>query len=158
MAPRDSSHWRLLAELLRPEARRLAGLGAALTGAAALPLVGPQLLRAFIDRAAVGAPLGALLGIAGAYVVLGVGAQSTAVATTYAANRVAWTVTNALRERAVAHTLALDLAFHRDTTPGALIERVDGDATAIGRFFTDVVVKVIVGGLMLAGTLVLVAL
>lgn len=148
------SHWRLLAELLRPDARRLAGLGAALAGAAALPLVGPQLLRAFIDRAAAGVPLAILLGIAGTYVVLGVGAQATTVATTYAANKVAWRATNTLRERAFAHALSLDLGFHRDTTPGALIERVDGDATAIAKFFTDVAVKAAVGGLMLVGVLV----
>ncbi len=156
MTTRTASHWRLLAGLLRPDLRRLGALGIALTGAASLPLVGPQLLRAFIDRAADDVAIGVLLGIAGTYVLLGVVGQCTQVATTYAANHIAWAATNALRERAAAHVLALDLAFHRDTTPGALLERVDGDATAIARFFTDVVVKVVVGGLMLAGVVVLV--
>jgi ATP-binding cassette, subfamily B, bacterial len=150
------SHWLLLADVLRPHRRRVAVLGTVLAGASVLPLVGPQLLRAFIDAAVADAGLARLAGIAGVYVVLGLIAQGAAVATAYTASRLAWTATNELRERAAAHTLHLDLAFHRDTTPGALIERVDGDATAIATFFTDVAVKVLKGGLVLCGVLVLV--
>ncbi len=157
MASRSSS-WALFAELLRRNRLALGALAVVLTVASALPLAGPQLLRAFIDRAVADAPLTALLAVAGAYVVLGLAAQAAAVATTYAATRMAWSSTNALRERATASVLGLDLAFHAKTSPGTLIERVDGDATAITKLFTDVVFKVVGGALTLAGAVVLVTL
>ncbi|QBI19829.1 ABC transporter ATP-binding protein [Egibacter rhizosphaerae] len=152
-----AAHWRLLADLVRPHRGRVAVLALVLAVASALPLAGPQLLRAFIDSALEGAALGVLLGIAGAYLAVGVGAQLATVGVTYAANRVAWDATNALRERAALHALRLDLAYHRDTRPGALIQRVDGDATEIARFITDFVVRVAVAALMLGGAMVLVA-
>lgn len=155
--PRLDAHWRLLLELLRPYRARVALLGLALTAAAALPLVGPQILRAFVDAAVDGAPLQPLLVLAGAYLAVGLIAQATSVTVTYVANGLAWTATNTLRERAACHALSLDLAFHRDTRPGSLIQRVDGDATHIARFVTDFAVKVIVGGLMLVGVVALVA-
>lgn len=154
--PRLRAHWRLLLRLLRPYRGRVALLGLALTAAAALPLAGPQLVRTFVDAALAGASLELLLTIAGAYLAIGIAAQATSVAVTYAANGLAWTATNALRERAVAHALSLDLAYHRDTRPGSLIQRVDGDATHIARFITDFAVKVVVGILMLTGAIVLV--
>ena len=151
-----TTHWQLLTELLRPHRSILIGLGVALAVTSALPLAGPQLLRRFIDEAAAGTALGILLGIAAVYVVLGVTAQATEVGTTYLATRVAWTATNSLRERTARHALSLDLAFHGATSPGTLVERTDGDATAITRFFTDVVVKATSAALTLVGAIALV--
>ncbi|HVM20466.1 MAG TPA: ABC transporter ATP-binding protein [Egibacteraceae bacterium] len=157
MASRNT-HWQLFAEMLRPRRRALVGLGLIVTAASLLPLAGPQLLRAFIDRAVAGAALTTLLGIAGAYVALGVAAQVVTVGSAYVATRMAWTATNDLRERAAAHALSLDLAFHGATPPGTLVERIDGDATSITKMFTDVVIKVVMGLLTLVGAVVLVAL
>lgn len=156
MVTPSASHWRLLASLLRPHARVVVVLGVVLAGGSTIPLVGPQLLRAFIDLAADGAGTVPLVAIAGAYVTLGLGAQGAIVATAYVATRLAWAATNRLREQAADHVLGLDLAFHSATSPGALVERVDGDATAITKFFTDVVVRLVGGGLTLAGALLLV--
>jgi ABC-type multidrug transport system fused ATPase/permease subunit len=151
-----SSHWQLLADLARPRRRVLAVLGIVLAAGAALPLAGPQLLRAFIDRARDGAPLQLLLTVAGAYVAVGVLAQLATVVTTYVATRLAWDATNSVREGAAAHALSLDLGFHGATTPGSLVERIDGDATAIAKFLTDFVLKVVSGALTMAGALLLV--
>ena len=157
MAPR-SSHYRLFAELLRPNRRSLAVLALVLTSASLLPLAGPQLLRLFIDRAVADEPLSSLVVIAAAYVALGVVAQAATVGTTYAATRMAWSATNGLRERAARSVLHLDLSFHGATSPGTLIERIDGDATAITKLFTDVVLKVAGGALTMAGAVALVTL
>jgi ATP-binding cassette, subfamily B, bacterial len=156
-AAAGASHWRLLAALLRPHRRGVALLGLVLGAAAALPLAGPQLLRAFVDGAIGGAPTTALLGVATAYIGIGLAAQAAAVGTAWVATRIAWSATNRLREDAAAHALRLDLAFHADTPPGAVVERVDGDASAIARFFTDVAVRVVAAGATLAGATVLVA-
>ncbi|MGH3665748.1 MAG: ABC transporter ATP-binding protein, partial [Egibacteraceae bacterium] len=132
-------------------------LGAALAVASALPLAGPLLLRAFIDRAIAGAPVAALLVVAGGYVALGLLAQTVTVATTYAATRLAWTVTNRLRITAARHALGLDLAFHGASSPGEMIERVDGDVTAITDFVTRFALQLVGSTLTLAGIVVVVA-
>lgn len=149
--------WRVLGSLLRPHRRTIAALGVVLAISSGLPLVGPQLLRAFIDAAVDGARMAGLLGIAGLYAGLGLASQAIRVGLAYVATRVAWTVTNDLRRRACDHVLGQDLAFHAATSPGALIERIDGDATEIARFFTDFVVKVISALLMTVGAVALVA-
>ncbi|MGH8905253.1 MAG: ABC transporter ATP-binding protein [Egibacteraceae bacterium] len=152
-----SPHWRLLAELLRPHRRVLAALAVTLAASGALPLAGPQLLRAFVDRAAGGSGVSGLLGIAGAYAAIGLLTQAAAVGVTYGATRVAWRVTNELRERAARHVLKLDLSYHARTRPGTLIERIDGDATAIATFFTDFVMQVAAAAVTVAGAVLLVA-
>lgn len=154
-APR-AAHWRLLLSLLRPHRRTVVVLGLVLGASAALPLVGPQLLRAFIDAAIDGAATARLIAIALAFIGLGLAAQGARVATAFFATRVAWAATNQLREDAAGHALRLDLAFHGAHPPGALVERVDGDATAITTFFTDVVIRVVGASATLAGAIVLV--
>ena len=151
------SPWQLLVALLRPHWRVLLLLGVALAAASALPLAGPQLLRAFIDTAAGDGALAVLLGLAGGYVLLGVAGQAASVGTAAVATRVAWTATNGLRERTARHVLALDLGFHGATSPGTLVERTDGDATAITEFFTSVVVRSTGAALTLLGAVALVA-
>jgi ATP-binding cassette, subfamily B, bacterial len=150
-------HWRMLGNLLRPHRLTIVALGIALAVASALPLIGPQLLRMFIDAAVEGEALTALVAVAGIYALLGLANQGVRVAMTYVGTRIAWTVTNDLREEACARVLGLDLSYHAATSPGALIERIDGDATAIAKFFTDFAVRVIGAGLMLVGVVVLVA-
>ncbi|MGH8901066.1 MAG: ABC transporter ATP-binding protein [Egibacteraceae bacterium] len=157
MRSRTSSPFALLAELLRPQRRVMTALAAALAVSGALPLAGPQLLRTFVDRAAAGTSVLWLLAIATAYAGIGLLAQATAIGATYLATRVAWTVTNDLRERATAHTLRLELAYHATTQPGRLIERIDGDATAISTFFTGFVMKVVTAGVTVVGALLLVS-
>ena len=76
------------------------------------------------------------------------------VAATWASERVAWTATNSLRADLMRHCLRLDLSFHKARTPGELIERIDGDVTALANFFSQFVVEVIGNVLLLVGVLV----
>jgi ATP-binding cassette subfamily B protein len=152
------SHWRLFALLLRGRRRQVGVLALILAASSALPLAGPQLLRAFIDDAAAGRPLSSLAAIAGLYVAVALLSQATGVAVTYAATRVAWTATNDLRGSLARHLLRLDLAFHGRHPPGELIERADGDVTALSTFLSSFVPRVAGGALTLVGVLVAVAL
>ncbi|MGH8934027.1 MAG: ABC transporter ATP-binding protein [Egibacteraceae bacterium] len=152
-----ATHWRLLTDMLRPHRRVVGLLAVAVAASGALPLAGPQLLRAFVDRAVAGGRIAGLLVIAGAYAGIGLLTQAAAVVTTYAATRVAWKATNELRERACAHVLGLDLGYHARSRPGTLIERIDGDATAISTFFTTFVVQVAAAAVTMIGALLLVA-
>ena len=68
----------------------------------------------------------------------------------------AWTTTNRLREDLTEHALGLDIAFHGERTPGEMIERVDGDVTALAEFFSQFVLNMLGSALLLVGTLIIV--
>jgi ATP-binding cassette, subfamily B, bacterial len=150
--------WRLLGTLLRGRRGRLALLGLLLAVSSALPLAGPQLLRAFIDQAVAGRPIAALALIAGAYVAVALSSQALAVTAAYGATQLAWTVSNDLRGLLLRHTLALDLSFHGTHPPGELIERTDGDVTALSTFVSSFVMRIVGSALTLIGVLVVVML
>ena len=67
----------------------------------------------------------------------------TAFATTYVGEDVSWTATNALRADLTQHCLRLDMDFHNARTPGELIERIDGDASELANFFSQLVLRVL---------------
>src|SRR6266508_2621952 len=154
--PAPSSNWRPLAALLRPMLGRVALFAAVLAAGSALPLAGPQLLRAFIDRAVAGRSPTVLAGIAGAYIAVALAGQALAVAATYGAARLAWAAANELRAELAAHALGQDLSFHGAHPPGELIERVDGDVTALSEFLSSFAPNVVGNGLTLVGVLVVV--
>lgn len=135
---------------------RLAGLGLLLLAGSALPLAGPQLLRLFIDQAVLSRPLSALAAIAGAFLAVSFANHLLTVATGYATTRLAWDATNELREEVARHALGLDLSFHERHSPGEMIERVDGDVSALSSFVSSFVVQVVGSTLTLVGVLVVV--
>jgi ABC-type multidrug transport system fused ATPase/permease subunit len=146
----------LLRTYLRPHRRALAVVVVGLLAATALPLLGPQLLRRFVDQAAAGAPLPILVGTATAYLAVALAGQGVRVGTAWAGARFAWRSTNRLREDLAAHVLGLDLAFHGRHTPGELIERIDGDVFRLGEFLSRFLLQVVGSALLLFGAVVLV--
>lgn len=156
--PPYPQRWRIGLPLLRGRRGRLALLGLLLAVSSALPLAGPQLLRAFIDQAVAGRPIAALALIAGTYVAVALSGQALAVAAAYGATQLAWTVTNDLRGLLLHHTLELDLSFHGTHPPGELIERTDGDVTALSTFVSSFVMRIVGSALTLTGVLVVVLL
>ena len=144
-------HWRALVGLITPNARAVAGMGLLLTLSGVLPLIGPILVAAFIDAAVDGSGTGRLTVLAGVYVGLAVLGQVLAVVVAWAATDLAWRVTNDLRSQLTSHVLGLDLAFHRATSPGELVSRVDGDVTALSDFIARFLVKAIVAMVTLVG-------
>ncbi|NTU82958.1 MAG: ABC transporter ATP-binding protein, partial [Chloroflexales bacterium] len=148
-------YFALLRRYLAPQRSAVAGLSALLLCSMALLLGGPQVIRAFIDKATAGAPLSELASLAALFVGLALVTQIVAVGSTYLSERVAWTATNALRIDLALHCLRLDMPFHKANPPGALIERVDGDVSALATFFSQFVLRVVGSGLLLAGALAL---
>src|SRR5207244_12199029 len=53
------------------------------------------------------------------------------------------------------HGLNLDVSFHAEHSSGELIERIDGDASAIADFFARFVLQVLGNGAFLLGVLIL---
>ncbi|MBK9711811.1 MAG: ABC transporter ATP-binding protein [Kouleothrix sp.] len=155
MSIRIAGHRNLLVEYLRPQRLKVALLSVLLLGGIGLELLNPQILRSFIDSAATGGAIELLIRSALLFIGVALVQQLVTVAATYVSNSVGWTATNALRADLLAHCLGLDMAFHKARTPGELIERVDGDVTALATFFSQFVILVIGNGLLLVGVLVL---
>lgn len=154
----EGSHWRAFASLLGPHRRRVAAMGLLLAVAGILPLAGPLLIARFIDAAIDGATARRLTVLALIYVTIGVVRQAMALLVAWSATDVAWRVTNELRSDLTNHVLGLDLAFHRSTSPGELVSRVDGDVTALSDFVARFAVKAVAALVTLAGIVVVLLL
>jgi len=148
----------LFARYATPERTRVTLLGVLLVASIGLQLIAPQLLRSFIDNALGGAALDALVRIAILFVLLALGQQVVAALATYLGESIGWAATNALRADLALHCLRLDLGFHKARTPGELIERIDGDVTALAAFFSRFIVNVLGNAVLLVGVLVVVTL
>ncbi len=130
-------------------------LALTLIGTISVQVVTPLVVSTFIDEATTGAVLRTLLFLALATLGLALAGQAIAVAETWLAEHVSWAATNALRADLVAHLLRLDPAFHTAHTPGELIERVDGDVSALARFFSRFVVYVLGNVILILAIVVL---
>ncbi len=145
----------VLREYLGPLKWQVLGLAALLLGGTGLNLLLPQLLRRFVDNAKLGAgaDVGLLARLAVFYIALAIGVQLMTAGATYVGARVGWTATNRLRADLMAHLLSLDMREHKERTPGEMIERVDGDVTALSNFFSQFAVRVFGAALLLLGAL-----
>ncbi|MCO1660808.1 ABC transporter ATP-binding protein [Pseudonocardia humida] len=146
----------LVAVLARGRLARILGMAALLVVSAAIPLVGPQLMRVFIDEAAAGRPVTLLVAVAGGYVAVSFVQQTLRVLVTSASTHLTWAATNELREKVARHILGLDLSFHERHSPGELIERADGDVTALTSFASSFLVQFVGSAVTLLGVLVVV--
>ena len=146
-------YYTLLATYLAPQRWRTLWMAGLLLASIGLRLVNPQIMRYFIDAALGGSELRALVAAAALFLGIAVLGQALAVGATYFSEQVAWTATNALRFDLVAHVLKLDLSFHKQHTPGELIERIDGDVNKLSNFFSRFTINIVGSVLMMIGVL-----
>jgi ATP-binding cassette subfamily B protein len=106
------SYRQLLLTYLRPQWRSVTVLALLLFGSIALDLLGPQVLRRFIDMALAGGALDTLLATAAIYIGVMLAAQLVMVGATFAGERVGWRATNQLRGDLALHCLRQDMRFH----------------------------------------------
>jgi ATP-binding cassette subfamily B protein len=149
------SYLRILGKYLRPLRGRVILLAMVALGGIGLQLAGPQLIRAFLDGATSGKSPDELVPLAVWFIAIAVFQQAANVWATYMSVDVGWSATNDLRADLAEHVLHLDMGFHKSHTPGALIERVDGDVTALSNFFAAFTIQVIGNVLLIGGILVL---
>jgi len=155
--PENNPYIDLFRRYVAPQWRRTALLGALILASIGLQLLGPQLLRAFIDSAIGGTALESLATLALAFVGVALVTQVLTAWSQYVGEDLGWSATNALRADLALHCLRLDLTFHKARTSGELIERIDGDVTALAAFFSRFVVNVLGNLVLLIGVLVVVA-
>jgi ABC-type multidrug transport system fused ATPase/permease subunit len=110
-------------------------------------------MRYFIDTAIAGEAVRLLVWAALAFIGIALVQQVVGVSATYVGENVAWTATNALRAELARHCLTLDMSFHNNSSPGELIERIDGDVTELSNFFSQLVIRVLGNILLMMGIL-----
>ncbi|NJN15378.1 MAG: ABC transporter ATP-binding protein [Oscillochloris sp.] len=148
-------YFALLRRYLTPHWKQVTGLALLLLGATALQLIGPQFIAGFIDQAGADQPVQVLIWLAIGFIAVALLAQLANLGGVYLSELLAWSATNQLRGDLALHCLNLDMPFHKAHPPGVLIERIDGDVAALANFFSQFVLRVIGGGLLLIGALVL---
>jgi ABC-type multidrug transport system fused ATPase/permease subunit len=148
---------RLLIRYLQPQGLHVAALGVLLFGGIGLQLLNPQILAGFIDGIQAGAAYPVLMRAAALFLAIAIIQQFVTVGATYVSENVGWTATNALRTDLLAHTLDLGMEFHKGTTPGEMIERLDGDISALSTFFSQFVIQILGNALLIVGVVVVLA-
>lgn len=144
-------YWSLFKTYLTPQRGRVVLLSVVVLSMIGMQLANPQVLRFFIDAVVSGAAMQSLLIAAALFLGLALLIQVLTVLASYLGEVVGWTATNALRVDLAEHCLNLDIAFHNARTAGELIERIDGDVSALARFFTQLVVQLLGNLLLVAG-------
>jgi ATP-binding cassette subfamily B protein len=151
----DLRDWRALAAHVRPHRRVVAALAVVLFVSIALQVATPQVVRTFIDRA-LDPDERSMVAISVLYVAAVVLQQGFRLVSVWLSEVVGWLTTNDLRAELMEHCLALDPDFHEATSPGELIERVDGDLNGLSIFFGELFLTVIGNALLLVGVLIVV--
>lgn len=144
-------YWDLLAHHIQPQRVHFAILTVLLLSSIGLQVFNPRIMRGFIDATQSGAAANVLIGSALTFITLAVLQQLVTVGAAYFGENVAWTATNSLRAELARHCLDLDMGFHGNTSPGELIERIDGDVAELANFFSQLVIRVIGNLVLLVG-------
>ncbi len=145
--------WGILGPYLRRQRSRVVALAGLVIAGIAIYLINPLIIRRFIDQAEAGRPVATLLGAAGLYLAIAIVQQGVIVLTAWVGERASWSATNALRADLALHCLRLDMSFHKQKTPGELIERIDGDVNALGVFLSDFFLQLVSNLLLVLGIL-----
>ena len=148
-------YYNLLSTYLKAQWRWAAVLALLILVTIGLKLANPQILRVFIDTATEGGERSILIRSALLFFGIAILTQGLSVAATYVGETVAWTATNALRLDLLDHALHLDATFHKDHTPGQMIERIDGDVATLSNFFSRFTIDVVGNGILVSGILAL---
>jgi ATP-binding cassette subfamily B protein len=141
----------LLRMYLRPQWLKVCLLMLLLFGSIGLDLYNPQLLEHFIDSIHEG--LDSLLWIALLFIGLVCVHQVLTTLASYLSEAIGWQATNELRFDLALHCLNLDMSFHKEHTPGELLERVDGDVAQLSDFFSQFIFYMLGQSLLLIGIL-----
>lgn len=149
-----SRYWHLLVSYLRQQTKKVAMLALLLLASIALELAGPQILRSFIDNAIAGAAAQTLSWAAVLFIGVALLNQACTIGTGYLSEDVGLRATNKLRRDLTAHCLQLDMSFHNIHTPGEMIERIDGDISALANFFSEFVIRLIGSTILLLGIVI----
>jgi len=148
------NYFKLLRKYLKKQKGSIIILCLMMMGTIMLELINPQIMGKFIDGAKEGKGAEGLIIFANLFIVFAIFKQGLAIASTYMAQNVGWYATNNLRIDLMAHCLGLDMSFHKGHKTGELIERIDGDITALFNFFSKFIIKILGNIVLILGIII----
>ncbi|HWT73850.1 MAG TPA: ABC transporter ATP-binding protein [Mobilitalea sp.] len=122
-----------------------------------IQLVNPKIVSYFIDGVGAKKPMKDLIIAAVIFIIAAFGQQLLAVLSTYLSQNIGWKSTNQLRLDLVRHCLGLDMTYFKEHQFGEIVERIDGDVTALFNFFSKLMVSLINNTLLTLGIILLLA-
>ena len=122
--------------LIRPHARALAVVGAAVLAAALVQLAPPLIMKEVVDHHLAVRDASGLTLLAFAYLAAAAGGKVLEATHEYLTARVAQRVLDGLRVRLFAHLMALPVAYHDATPLGELISRCTADVETVDTLFS----------------------
>ncbi|MBO0778057.1 MAG: ABC transporter ATP-binding protein [Ktedonobacteraceae bacterium] len=147
----------LFTTYLGPQWFRVVCMTLLLIGSIVLELLGPQIIRIFIDAVQHNGNGQVLTIIALLYLGAAIGSRLVSACASYFSENVGWNAINQLRADLTRHCLNLDRSFHTAHTPGELLERVDSNVEQLSTFFSQFVIRILGSGILMLGILVLMA-
>jgi ATP-binding cassette subfamily B protein len=148
-------YWDYLSRYLKAQLPRVTVMTVLLLAGIALQLINPQVIRYFLDTAQEGGAARSLLNAALVFIAFAILQQVMNLAAHYSSLNVGWSATNQMRRDLALHVLRLDMPFHKQHTPGELIDRVDGDVEHLKNFFSEFAIRILGSGLLVVGILIL---
>jgi len=122
-------------------------------GALACRLAAPLWLRSFVNLIGAHADTSSIYTTVALYTALQIAQRALNIATSYLSEHIGQRATDALRLDVIKHALTLDMSYHKEHTPGEMINRLDADINGLGDFFARFWSGVLVSVLALIGTL-----
>ena len=126
----------------------------ALVAGSGLQVASPLVVRAFLDLAQAGAAVERLVGVAALFIGVALAGSGLEIVRSHAGTVLAWQAMNSLRRTLFRHTVDLGHSFFARSTPGTLLERIDGDVARLGRLLSDLLAELAANLLMTAGIVV----
>ena len=148
-APTVGKYRALFSRYLKPHWRATLLLTILLVVSILLKLVNPIILGLIIDLVAGGNTGDTLMRYALLFLVIALTSEAIGIVQSYISANLGLLTTNRLRADLALHCLTLDMDFHKQRTPGEMIERVDGDVGKLANFFSLFLVELL-GNLLLA--------
>lgn len=127
-------------------------------GSIIIQLINPQIVSYFIDGVGAKKPTKDLMIAALVFILAAFGQQILAIASTYFSQNIGWKATNQLRLDLVKHCLGLDMSYFKEHHSGEIVERIDGDVTALFTFFSKLLVSLLNNALLTLGVIILLSM
>ncbi len=124
-------------------------------GSILIQLINPQIVSYFIDGVGEKKPTNELVVAAVIFILAAFGQQLLAITSTYLSQNIGWKATNKLRLDLVRHCLSFDMSYFKEHQSGEIVERIDGDVTALFNFFSRLLVSLLNNVLLTVGIVLL---
>jgi ABC-type multidrug transport system fused ATPase/permease subunit len=147
----------LLTKYLKNSKLQLLFLSLIMGASIIIQLLNPQIVRYFIDGIEKKKPMDTLFIAAVLFILSALIQQVLAVGSTFFSQNIGWKATNSLRLDLVKHCLSLDMTFFKEHQSGEIVERIDGDVTALFNFFSKLFVSFINNIFLMGGIILILA-